>query len=89
MASNDQNRRNRRAWELGYENDYERRQLRGMARNREWDKLYQDLDPVIARLAADEDYGSIGEIFADIYGQLPESMDRTTFLRGIFSPTMA
>lgn len=72
---------------MGYESATERRELRAAARNGDWDELNTNLDSIIARLNADEDYGSIGEIFKDIYEQLPDEMDKATFLRGIFSPT--
>jgi hypothetical protein len=86
MASDDWQRRERRAWEIGYESASQRRELRHNAREGEWDRLYTTLDGLIAQRAAEEDYGSIGEIFADLYDELPAEMDRETFLRGIFSP---
>jgi hypothetical protein len=86
MASEDWQRRERRAWEIGYESATQRRELRASARDGDYDELYRNLDSLIAQRAAEEDYGSIGEIFADIYEQLPDEIDRTTFLRGIFSP---
>lgn len=83
----DWERRNKRAEGLGYDNYAQRREMRKDAREGNFDELYRNLDGLIAQRTAEEDYQSIGEIFADLYDELPEEMDRDTFLRGIFSPS--
>lgn len=57
-------RRNELAWALGYENDYERRQIKGADSPEE---LKRALEPRLQQLAAEGDYQSMGLIYRDIY----------------------
>jgi glucan phosphorylase len=80
-------RQQRRAWEIGYDTVYQRRELRAAAREADYDDLRARLEPLIDQRINEGDYASVGEIFADIYDQLAEDdVDPTEFLRGIFSP---
>jgi len=86
-VASDWEQRNRRAWQIGYDNAYQRRELRSAAREGDEEELASRLSNLIAARMAEEDYASVGEIFADLYDEMAgDAEDKTEFLRGIFSP---
>jgi hypothetical protein len=57
-------RSNEIAWSLGYENAYQRREIRAAGSPEE---LKEILEPLVQQRAAELDYQSLGMIYADIY----------------------
>jgi hypothetical protein len=82
-------RRNRRAWEIGYENASQRQRIRDVAARGDLEDS-DELRQLITDREEEGDFASIGEIFKDVYDRMglePDDDEQIAFLRGIFSPS--